>query len=365
MSKHKLKYQNIKKCINKLVIYNLALVINLFVYSFIFLPNALGSEPSSTNFKIESYSFGGGGMSGGSSTNFKLNGVLGEVESGQISSTNFKSGNGLSFLQTVNVPPAPTFTNPSNYYNKLSITLNNGGNPTDTKFAIAISPDAFVSTTKYVQSDDTIGSSAVWQTNTVWGSSGFTIIGLTPGTTYTVKVSAMQGNFTQSAYGPTASAATINPTLSFSLSTNSLNIGTLTPGTVVSSSTVTTTISTNGTGGAGIYAYDNNSGLLSNSTGSTITSSTSNLGSVTSGYGLQGTSVTQSSGGPMEIDSPFNVSSNNVGILNTTKQLVFDSTNAPVTSGQGVFVLKAEASSTTKEATDYADTLTIIAAATF
>jgi len=257
-------------------------------------------------------------------------------------------------------------TNPANYYNKLNITLNTGGNPTDAKFAIAISPDAFASTTYYIQADDTLGSSPVWQTNTVWGASGFTIVGLLPGTTYSVKVSAIQGNFSQSPYGPTAALATSNSTFSYSLSPNSVNIGQLVPGTIVTSgTTVTANVSTNGTGGAIIYVYDSNSGLLSNSTSYTINSGSQDLSVVSEGYGITGTGVSQSTGGPMEILSPYNGGSTVVGGVSASKAILFDSSNQPVSSGQGTFVLKAKAGMTAKAATDYADLITVIASATF
>ncbi len=310
------------------------------------------SQPSSTNYTLQNYTFGSGGVTNGSSTNFGLFGTAGEVEFGKPSSTNFKVGSGLIYLQTSNLPPAPTFTNPSSYYNKLKI---------------AISPDNFVSTTKYVQADATLGNAPIWQTYTNWGgATGTTIIGLAPNTTYTVKVAAKQASFTQTGYGPTAQAATIAPTLSFSLSTNSVNIGTLNPGTVVTGGTqVTTTITTNSTGGGIVYAYGTNGGLLSSTANYTISAVSSDLTGATEGYGLRGVSTAQSSGGPMQIISPYNGAGNNVGILNTTKRPLFDSTSQPVTSGQGTFELKAKAGNTTKAGNDYADILTIIASATF
>ena len=67
----------------------------------------------------------------------------------------------------------------------------------------------------------------------------------------------------------------------------------------------------------------------------------------------------------MEITSPYNGAANNVGIIDTNKRLIFDSTSAPVTTGQGSFELQAKPSSTAPAASDYADTLTIIATGSF
>lgn len=323
--------------------------------------------PQSTTYEIKEYGFGSGGTQSNNSTTYSLFGGAGQVNSNSITSTTYGLGSGLTPLITANTPPAPTFTNPSSYYNKLKLVINTASNPTDTKYAIAVSNDNFVSNTRYVQADTTLGVSPVWQTYTTWGGvSGVTIIGLTPNTTYTAKVSAIQGNFTQSAYSATSQVATSTSTLSLSLSPNSVSIGSLIPATVVTAgSTVTVTTTSNGTGGISIYAYDTNAGLLSTNSSYTITSNSVDLTGATEGYGIRGASVTQSSGGPMQIVSPYNGAGNNVGLLSSLKRSLFDSSNQPVTSGQGVFEIKAKAGNTTKAATDYADTITIIASATF
>lgn len=324
------------------------------------------ADITSPHYIFRDYSFGGSGGSN-NSTNYSILGILGEGANGSTNSSSHTINSGLSYTLNSFVPPAPTLsTQGGNDYNKLFITLNTGNNPTDAEFAIAVSPDAFTATTQYIQTNDTLGSSKVWQTNSIWGASGFTLIGLTPSTTYSVKASAMQGNFSQSAFGPYAQATTAGPTLSFSISTNAVGIGTLTPTSVITAPTsVTLTLTTNGAAGGTIYVYDQNSGLLSSSTGSSIAAVSGDLSVVTQGYGLGGTSVSQSSGGPMESLSPYNVSGTNVGILSGTERAMFDSTSQPVTSGQATFQILAKAGNTTKMATDYADTITLIAAGSF
>lgn len=333
---------------------------SLILFIYIAASDVLAAMPASTNYKLQDYGFGAGGTATSSSTNYRINGMAGQVEFGRPASANYQAGGGLVYANMANVPGAPTLsTNGGTYYNKLSVTLNTSNNPSDTLFAIKVN-------TLYVQADDTMGASAVWQTNSSWGASGFTIIGLTPGTTYTVSVAAKKGNFTQSPFGTTASATTANPTLSSSLSTNSVNIGQLTPATVVTAPTsVTATVTTNGIGGATVYVDDAHSGLASTSTSYTINTVSADLGVVSEGYGIQGTTVTQTTGGPMEILSPYNVSGTNVGSLYTTETPIFDSTGAPVTSGQATFAIKAKASNTTKSAADYADTITVITSAMF
>lgn len=350
--------RNINKVIKKLPIYLLiCLFVGLFIHS-----NA-SAGPQSTTYELKEWDFGSGGTTGNTSTTYSLFGNSGQFESGTPQSTTYQLNGGLTYLLQANVPTAPTVSNEANIdYNKLNVTINTASNPTDTLYAIQV----VSSGTQYVQADDTLGGSPVWQTNTVWGASGFHVIGLTQGTSYTFSVAAKQGNYTQTQYGPSTTVSTATPTFSLSVSPNSVAIGTLNPGTVVTSpTTVTTTVSTNGTNGATIYVYDNNAGLLSSSTGYTISALSGDLSSASQGYGIQGTSVSQTTGGPMEILSPFNVAGTNVGLVNTTKQSIFDSTSAPVTSGQAIFSVMAKAGNTASPATDYTDTLTVIASATF
>ncbi len=364
---------------NKLKTYNLKLKITsilfftFYVLSFIFAPAAkAGPQPSSSSYQLLDYGFGSGSVATSSSNNFMLQGISGEIEFASPSSNNFILEPGLTYTMQPNVPPAPAFANPSNYYNKLLLTINQGNNSTDTVYAIAVSTDGFVSNIKYVQTDDTLGSNPVWQTYTLWGgASGTTIIGLNPGTTYYAKVAASRGTFTQGSFGPTSIASTINPTFTFSLQTNShptpplsINIGQINAGAVTASTDkVTATISTNANNGGIIYVYGTNAGLVSTQASNyKIQSSSTDLGTATEGYGAQGTSV---SGAPMELLSPYNGAGNNVGALDTTKRPLADSTSLPVTNGQASFQLKAKASNTTPSAGDYADTITVIATGSF
>jgi hypothetical protein len=334
--------------------------------------------PTSTNYQVVDYGFGSGGSVNSSSTNFALQGTVGELDMASMSSANYMVWPGLTYTEQPSLPPAPTFTNPSSYYNKLHIIINQGINSSDVTYAIEISTDNFVSDIKYLQADTTLGTTPVWQSYTAWNSStGVDIIGLTAGTTYYARVAASRGKFTQGSFGPGANAATINPTFTFNLQTSSQStppfsvaIGTMNPGgsIVTSPNTVTTTISTNSNNGALVYIYDANAGLKSttanNYTINTVPSQT-DLGTLSEGYGAQGSSVGQTSGGPMELDSPYNGTSNTVGVVNTIKRQFADSSAKPVTSGTASFLLKARAKTSTPAAGDYTDTITILATGSF
>ncbi len=349
--------KNIKKAIISLFVYS---IICLFVYSFILVAPQQATDPQSTTYDLKAYGFGSAGVQGDTSTTYSLFGTAGQTNALTLNSTTYTALPGLTYTIGTNVPGAPTVSNNSGqYYNKLSVTLNTSGNPTDTVYAIKV----VSSGTQYVQANDTLGNSPVWQQNSVWGASGFSIIGLTPGVAYIVSVSAKQGTYTQSAYSLPTTVSTVNPSFTFSLNNNSISIGQLSPGTVITAATtVTANVTTNGTGGAIVSVYGANNGLKSTGTNYTISSSTTNLASAAEGYGIQGTTT---SGAPMEILSPYNVTSSNVGSVTTTKQPIFDSSGSPVTSGQGTFQIMAKAGNATKAASDYGDTITVVASGTF
>lgn len=333
------------------------------------------AAPSSSNYILHNYDWGTGGTSSSSSSNYKLNGVSGTQNGSLQTSTNYGEVSGVQNVQNASVPAAPTVTNPSSYYDRLKVNLNVGTAPSDTKYLIAVSPDNFT-TTYYVQTDNSIGTNVSltnYQTYTAWGgASGLTMLGLLPSTTYQVKVKALQGNFTGSNYGPTGSAATVAPSLTLSLTTTltstppfSINFASLAAGSVVAGGAdAIVGITSNAVNGGSIYIADSNSGLKSNLTGTTITSATTDLTSATSGYGAQVVSTSQASGGPLTSQSPFNGTSNNVGALANNLQILL-STSGPVTTGSATVRLKAKADAITPSATDYSDTVTLIAAMSY
>lgn len=336
----------------------------------------LAALPSSTNYKLNNYSFGSGGTSGSTSTNYGLNATAGEQSGTTQTGTTYKNGPGEKYTQNAGVPTI-TLTNPATYYNKLLATVVPGSAASDTLFAVAISTDNFT-TTNYVKSDNTVTATLTYPTDyrtyAGWGSgSGTLIIGLTPSTTYYVKVKAMQGKYTESAYGPVVSVATSPPTLTFTITTDtlptppfSISFATLTPGSVITATDKANIgLDTNAEYGGIVYVAGQNGGMTSALSGGTIAATTGDLAALSSGFGLQVATVGQTSGGPMVATSPFNGSAQNVGSASTTYSTIFTSTGAPVFSGTGAFYLKAKSSNTTPAATDYTETLTLVAAASF
>ncbi len=333
------------------------------------------ASPSSSNYILRNYDWGSGGTGSSSSSNYRLNGVSGSQNGSLQSSTNYQNASGEQNVQNASVPAAPTVTNPSSYYDRLSVVLNVGTAPSDTKYLIAVSSDNFV-TTYYVQTDNSIGtgvSLSNYQTYSAWGSgSGFTMLGLLPSTTYKVKVKALQGKFTGSDYGPTASTATVAPSLTLSLTTTltssppfSVNFASLTAGSVVSGGAdAILAITSNAVSGGNLYVQSANAGLKSNATGTTVNSASADLSLASSGYGAQVISTSQAAGGPLTSVSPFNGASDNVGALTNSLQNLL-STAGPITTGSATIRFKAKVDAITPSASDYSDTLTFVAAMSY
>ena len=205
-----------------------------------------------------------------------------------------------------------------------------------------------------------------YQTYTAWGgASGSNIIGLTPGTTYYLRAKATQGKFTESGYGPSANAATANPSLTFSVSPSSISMGNLPANTVVDApSSISISFATNALSGGDVYINGLHTGLFSSTATSTIPSATGDLSSLGHGFGARVTSASQSSGGPFAAVSPYNGSANNVGLTDTNIRKIISSVN-PVTGGSGSILLKAKAQINDPAQSDYTETVTLIAAANF
>lgn len=223
------------------------------------------SFSASTHYNLNSYSVGPVGTSNSHSTNYYTQSAGGELSGNGTSSTHYTGTSGQVQAEQLSVPQAPTLSNDSNtYYNQLLTTLSdNAGTssyPSDVTFSIGVSTtNCFTSScvgngsVKFVQTGGALGTSQFYQTYSAWGSSsGTSIVGLSPNTTYYVAVAAEQGSFTNTEYGASATVATVSPSITYSVSPNTLNLGNLLPGTVVTSGTVTFSLSTNGVYGANI-----------------------------------------------------------------------------------------------------------------
>ena len=248
--------------------------------------------PSSDNYKIQSYSFGAGGTATSSSQSFALFGIAGELETASQSSTNYVLGAGLTFLMKANVPPAPTLSNPGNTYDRIKMVINTASNPSDATFAVQISTSsAFTQAVNYVKSDNTIGSTLAatdFKTYTSWGgATGVTVTGLQSGTTYYVRAKAKRGNFTESEWGPTGSGATVDPSLTFSISSNTVTFDNLNSGNSWTDSGKTTVLTTSTNAYNGYIVNARSTGTLATTSATIADFGSPNSSPATwSGYGF-------------------------------------------------------------------------------
>jgi hypothetical protein len=237
----------------------------IFLFAYLFIPAQAVAGPSSANFELQEYGFGAGGTGTDmNSTNFKIFGTAGEIDTGRPYSANYKAGSGLIYTLKLNVPPAPTLSNPATDYDRLKFVLDQGGNASDATYAIAISTDNFSADTKYIKADRTIGNTlttADFKTYSAWnGASGDFVTGLRSGTNYYVKAKARLSNFTETEWGPASpGTATSNSSLTFSLDNSSITFNSLTPTNSYTDSSKSTiaTVSTNAYNGYAVYGREN------------------------------------------------------------------------------------------------------------
>lgn len=164
-------------------------------------------------------------------------------------------------------------------------------------------------------------------------------------------------------------SATVPQSFSFALSGNTDALGTLSTGSVTSSSPArTATVNTNAKNGWYVWASDANTGLTSASASATIPSTTPGTNStLTAGTAGYNTGVTQSQvggTGTITVATPFVGGASTGGGLDTTLRTLASSNG---TANTAVLTLtnNVAISPTTPSATDYTDTITVIGAGLF
>ena len=172
-------------------------------------------------------------------------------------------------------------------------------------------------------------------------------------------------------------SATVTPIFTFALSGNTDTFsGALSPSSVISTSGKTASIATNADSGWIAWVKSANQGLLSASAGKTITTTGTVNGAAetlttgTEGYGLDVDITTDSATGDGTVSqaanygAEYNGTATTVGALSSTFQAIAASNG---TTAGDVLTLteRATISAVTPAASDYTDTLTVIAAGRF
>lgn len=340
------------------------------------------------------------------------------IEMGQLSSSLYKIGSGQGYTFMANVPKITCFETTttsgttecvslsrgngmvgecglSGCYDRAMVQIDTQSNPTDTVYSIQLSSDNWA--TVYVVDGTTrtlkaLTSKAIgdYKTKTQWESSPwthYTVIGLRPDTEYKARATALQGDFTETPPGPSKTATTTLPSVSFDLDigadftadTNApyaVSLGILTPETEKFQTTqrVKTDISTNAQNGISIYAQDSFSGIRSNSSSYTLSSAAEDLSLPASGdgFGMQESGTTQdaASEGYVVPGADYDVTGTNVGALSSSSAVRILCTllsssgtcgvNTPtwVNGGKALYTFGARASLNAPAKSDYTDTLT-------
>jgi hypothetical protein len=162
-------------------------------------------------------------------------------------------------------------------------------------------------------------------------------------------------------------SASIDPSITFTLSSTTAALGTMTTGAVAASAAITLTMGTNAGSGYGVTIQDEGSGAsdgLYKSAAPTrlIDSNTADLTAGTEGYGARATTGT----GSPTIVAPYNQAGTNpVGALQRTAQsMITYSGPTGVTNQTATLIFRAAISASTS-AGSYADTATLIMTGNF
>lgn len=153
--------------------------------------------------------------------------------------------------------------------------------------------------------------------------------------------------------------ASVDASMTFSVSAASSDFGTLSTGSVTTASpNITLTIGTNTNGGYTLYVKDQGNGtvggLYNASSSANIGSSSGLLAGGTEGYGVQASSANAT------ITAPYNVSGNNVGQLQRTGQSLA-SYNTYTASNHSITVSHLASISASTRPGSYVDTITYVA----
>ena len=168
----------------------------------------------------------------------------------------------------------------------------------------------------------------------------------------------------------------VTPTLSFDLDIGgvtdpgntsppyAVDFGVLSTGTVeTAAQRIWLSVDSNNYNGTRVFISGQYSGLFSDGANYTLSSNSSDLASMGSGYGAQIQSISQA-GGLLAKRSPYNGSGSEVGIIDPSVREVLFS-NGPIVNGRSSIRLLAKITSLTPASNDYQDRVTMIATSSY
>lgn len=279
-------------------------------------------------------------------------------------------------------------------YNKARMEIDIQNNPADTLYSVQISDDNFATDLQVIDGvtfrpkpleDKEL---ADFLSKSAWETPVFNILGLQSGTQYWIRVTALHGDFTESSPSPVATATTANATVSFDIDItdmNETNPETAAPYTIAftggdqlvaggaqvrATNLIWLDSDTNAEGGIAIIHDGLYGGLYSANGSYTINSATADLAVAAEGFGIQnydysGTETYQdnysgnSDLGEITVETDYNGADYNVGIVDTDAIKLYDG-DGPIDSGRTATMVRARASTSASQQSDYTETITFI-----
>lgn len=267
-------------------------------------------------------------------------------------------------------------------YDRARFEINPMTNPSDTLYSAEISTDNFVSDIKCINASTFTPKTDLCNINdfrneSYWENELFNIVGLTSGTTYYIRVTALHGDFTQSNYSKTMQATTSPASITFDIDIADVNgISTesnspysisfsgsdrLTAGAfaVTAHNLIWLDLDTNAYGGASVIQFGKYGGLYSPTANYNIASANEDLDVMNAeGFGFQNHYInfTNSSSltGSITAETNYAGSGNVVGMIGQNAIRIYLADGSVSNGRMGVYV-KARAGMTAPPATDYGE----------
>jgi hypothetical protein len=272
-------------------------------------------------------------------------------------------------------------------FDRARFEIDNENNPSDTLYSMQITTDPAWSTWNFIDGTtyliETSASHDIndYLTESSWEgtATNINILGLTRGTTYYIRGTALHGDFTESDPGPDANTATGQPEVLFDIDIDdtggsgsetappySIDLGSMTVGAVTTATNlIWFDLGSNAPGGTVVLVEDDYIGLYSALGSYTLSSATADLDVASDGYGLQEYSATETYLGPLDVEADFGSGGNNVGGISTTAKKIYNTTLSPIYVGRAGIYVKAKPSLSAPPESDYEDDITFVAVGTY
>lgn len=281
-------------------------------------------------------------------------------------------------------------------YNRARFEIDEQGNPSDTLYGVQISDDGFTSNiwaidgTTYRPKSMADRQLSDYMSKSDWETDTFNIQGLDSNSEYSLRITALHGDFTESSPSPVETATTAMATVTFDIDITDMNETdpeTSPPHSIAFTGNfrlfaggalqrhddlIWLDMGTNASSGLAVVQKGLYGGLYSALGSYTITSATANLASASEGFGIQnydysGTETYQedysgsggSELGSISVVSAYNGSDHNVGLIDTSHILVYSS-DGPIDSGRTALFLKAKAGPSAPAQSDYTEEISFV-----